>query len=161
MSSAFQDGRPDAEHGNQAGTGEHVARTNGDTNLLVVADTDTLSDRMWVQVQEFFGQKILNAWSDNGVLFANMLDNFTGSSDLISIRGRETSSRPFERVNELRLEADQKFRATEESLQARLKETEEKLIALQNQRDDINALVLSPEQGSGNPEIPAGKTQYS
>ena len=146
LSSAFPDGRPDAEPGNQAGTGEHVARTNGDTNLLVVADTDTLSDRMWVQVQEFFGQKILNAWSDNGALFANMLDNFTGSSDLISIRGRETSSRPFEKVNELRLEADQKFRATEESLQARLKETEEKLIALQNQRDDINALVLSPEQ---------------
>ena len=145
LNSAFPDGRPDGA-GDQAGIEEHVAKTNGDANLLIVADTDTLSDRMWVQVQEFFGQKILNAWSDNGALFANMLDNFTGSSDLISIRGRETSSRPFEKVNRLRLEADQKFRATEESLQARLKETEEKLIALQGQRDDVNALMLSPEQ---------------
>ncbi|MGV8442238.1 Gldg family protein, partial [Pseudomonas aeruginosa] len=26
-------------------------------NVIVVADTDLLSDRMWVQVQDFFGQR--------------------------------------------------------------------------------------------------------
>lgn len=147
LSSAFPEGRPDAESNEQAVDGAtHLAGTTGDANLVIVADTDILGDSMWVQVQDFFGQKIFNAWADNGALIANVLDNLAGSSDLISIRGRETSSRPFLKVNELRLAADQKFRATEESLQARLKDTEAKLVSLQKQRDDANALVLSAEQ---------------
>ena len=105
-----------------------------------------LSDRMWVQVQDFFGQQIFNSWANNGDLIINAIDNLTGSSDLISIRGRETSTRPFERVNELRLAADQKFRSTEEALQAKLAETEKKLVELQQARDDSNELMLSPEQ---------------
>ena len=101
---------------------------------------------MWVQVQEFFGQQIFNNWANNGDLVINTVDNLTGSSDLISIRGRETSTRPFERVNELRLAADQKFRSTEESLQAKLTSTEQKLVELQKQREDGSELLLSPEQ---------------
>ena len=147
LDSAFPEGLPvEDANGHADSRGRHVASTKEDANLVIVADTDTLGDSMWVQVQEFFGQKIFNPWADNSALFANILDNLAGSSDLISIRGRETSSRPFVKVNELRLAADQKFRATEESLQTRLKETEERLIALQKQRDDANALVLSPEQ---------------
>ena len=147
LDSAFPEGLPvEDANGHADREGRHVASTKEDANLVIVADTDTLGDSMWVQVQEFFGQKIFNSWADNSALFANILDNLAGSSDLISIRGRETSSRPFVKVNELRLAADQKFRATEESLQTRLKETEERLITLQKQRDDANALVLSPEQ---------------
>ena len=115
-------------------------------NLIVVTDTDILSDRMWVQVQNFFGQQLFNTWADNGDLIINAVDNLTGSSDLISIRGRETSSRPFMRVQELRLAADQKFRATEQSLQTRLEETEQKLVQLQKQREGTSDLALSPEQ---------------
>lgn len=150
LNSAFPNGRPKTpEDGEQQGAqATHLTGTQGDVNLIVVADTDILSDRMWVQVQEFFGQKIFNTWANNGDLVINAVDNLTGSSDLISIRGRGTSSRPFVRVNELRLAADQKFRATEESLQAKLAETEQKLVELQKQRDDTNALMLSPEQES-------------
>ena len=101
---------------------------------------------MWVQVQEFFGEQVFNAWANNGDLIINAVDNLTGSSDLISIRGRETSTRPFERVNDLRLAADQKFRSTEEKLQAQLAETEAKLVELQKVRDDGDELMLSPEQ---------------
>ncbi len=149
LNTAFPNGKPDAsgedEDANEVTFPTHLS-TQENANLIVVADTDILSDRMWVQVQEFFGQQIFNTWANNGDLFINAVDNLTGSSDLISIRGRETSSRPFERVNELRLAADQKFRATEESLQAKLTATEQKLLELQKQRDDTNALVLSPEQ---------------
>ena len=149
LSSAFPEGAPKAsseDEEEQKSPDEHIAQTSEETNLLVVADTDLLSDRMWVQVQEFFGQQILNSWANNGDLLINSLDNLVGSTDLISIRGRETSARPFTKVNEIRLAADQKFRATEESLQAKLAETEKKLVALQQQRDDTNTLALSPEQ---------------
>lgn len=126
--------------------GNHSLSSAENVNLIVVADTDMLSDRMWVQVQEFFGEQVFNAWANNGDFIINAVDNLTGSSDLISIRGRETSSRPFERVNDLRLAADQKFRSTEEKLQAQLTETEAKLVELQKVRDDGDELMLSPEQ---------------
>jgi len=149
LESAFKSGRPmmsDAKAIDESKYGEHLIATTEDANLFIVADTDMLSDRMWVQVQEFFGEQIFNAWANNGDMIINSVDNLTGSSDLIGIRGRETSSRPFELVNDLRLEADQKFRSTEQQLQAQLAETEKKLLELQKVREDSDELQLSPEQ---------------
>ncbi len=149
LNTAFKNGRPamsDAKKVDDSKYGEHLESTKEDANLIIVADTDMLSDRMWVQVQDFFGQQIFNSWANNGDLIINAVDNLTGTSDLISIRGRETSTRPFERVNDLRLAADQKFRSTEEKLQAQLAETEAKLVELQKARDDGDELMLSPEQ---------------
>lgn len=145
LNSAFPDGRPVMDEEDVPDT-DHLMSTQEDANLIIIADTDALSDRMWVQTQEFFGQRIFNAWANNGDLVINAIDNLTGSSDLISIRGREISSRPFIRVQELRLAADQNFRATEQSLQIKLEEAEQKLVQLQKQRDDNNDLMLSPEQ---------------
>jgi ABC-type uncharacterized transport system involved in gliding motility auxiliary subunit len=136
----------DAKKVDESKYGDHLPSSSESVNLIVVADTDMLSDRMWVQVQDFFGQQVFNAWANNGDFIINAVDNLTGSSDLISIRGRETSTRPFERVNDLRLAADQKFRSTEEKLQAQLAETEAKLLELQKVRDDSDELMLSPEQ---------------
>ena len=149
LDSAFKSGRPlmsEAKAIDESKYGEHLEKTKEDANLFIVADTDMLSDRMWVQVQEFFGQQIFNAWANNGDLVINTADNLTGSSDLIGIRGRETSTRPFDRVNDLRLAADQQFRSTEQKLQAKLAETEQKLVELQKIRDDSDELMLSPEQ---------------
>ena len=149
LDSSFKNGRPmmsEAKAVDESKYGEHLESTKEDANLFIVADTDMLSDRMWVQVQEFFGQQIFNAWANNGDLVINTADNFAGSSDLIGIRGRETSTRPFELVNDLRLAADQKFRSTEQRLQAELAETEQKLVELQKVRDDSDELMLSPEQ---------------
>ena len=136
----------DAKKEDESKYDDHLLRTKDNANLIVVADTDMLSDRMWTQVQEFFGQQIFNSWANNGDFVINSVDNLTGSLDLISIRGRATSTRPFDRVNDLRLAADQKFRSTEEALQSKLAETEKKLVELQKLRDDNNELALSPEQ---------------
>lgn len=145
LNSAFPGGAPVKVEEESSPEHNHLTSVEN-ANLIVIADTDILSDRMWVQVQNFFGQQLFNTWADNGDLIINAVDNLAGSSDLISIRGRETSSRPFVRVQELRLAADQKFRATEQSLQARLEETEQKLVQLQKQREGTSDLALSPEQ---------------
>ena len=55
-------------------------------NVIVVADTDLLSDRMWVQVQDFFGQRMPQPWADNASFTINALDNLSGSDALISVR---------------------------------------------------------------------------
>ncbi|MCH7507999.1 MAG: hypothetical protein IID60_11950, partial [Proteobacteria bacterium] len=66
--------------------------------------------------------------------------------NLISIRTRVSSSRPFVRVSELQVEAERSYLATEERLQQELTETERKLTDLQLAKGESNLLVLSDEQ---------------
>ncbi len=113
-------------------------------NVVVIADTDLLSDFMWVQQRNFFGQTIAQPFANNGELVWNALDNLGGSDDLISIRGRAPYSRPFERVEALRRDADTRFRSTEQQLQTQLQQTEEQLSKLQSAQPGGDA-ILSPE----------------
>jgi ABC-type uncharacterized transport system involved in gliding motility auxiliary subunit len=130
----------------ERGGANHLAESKQPVNILLVADTDLLSDRLWVQVQIVFGQRIMNAFANNGDFVANAVDNMTGSSALISIRGRATSARPFTTVEALRRGADDRFRATERKLNEELQETERKLNELQRARADDSSMLLSPEQ---------------
>lgn len=114
-------------------------------NVIVVADTDLLSDRMWVQVQDFFGQRFPQPWADNGSFVVNALDNLAGSDALISVRSRGRSARPFLVVEDLQRQAENRFRETEEVLQNRLAETEAQLAELQS-LDPEQALELTLEQ---------------
>jgi ABC-type uncharacterized transport system involved in gliding motility auxiliary subunit len=115
-------------------------------NLIVFADTDLLSDFLWVREQNFFGQRIAQAWASNGDLVQNALDNLAGSTDLISVRGRASFTRPFERVEALRRAADERFRAKEQELEHELRDTEDKLTALRSKGGKQAALMLTPEQ---------------
>jgi ABC-type uncharacterized transport system involved in gliding motility auxiliary subunit len=115
-------------------------------NLVIFADTDMLSDYLWVREQNFFGQRVANAFANNGDLLMNSLDNLAGSTDLISVRGRATFTRPFERVDALRRSADDRFRAKEQELEKQLRSTEDKLTALQSKRNDKSSVILTPEQ---------------
>lgn len=115
-------------------------------NLIVVADTDLLSDFLWVRQQNFFGQRVAQAWANNGDFVWNAIDNLAGSGDLISLRGRASFRRPFERVEALRRDADDRFRAKEVELEQELEATEQTLTQLQSQGSTQPGVLVSPEQ---------------
>ena len=117
-----------------------------DIQVVLFADTDVLSDRLWVQVQNFFGQQIASAFADNGSLITNLVDNLSGSSALIDVRSRGQFTRPFSVVQELRLNAEMQYLQSEEDLQQRLSETERKLTELESSRVEDGLLTLSSEQ---------------
>ncbi|MBS0589987.1 MAG: Gldg family protein [Proteobacteria bacterium] len=124
----------------------HLAESQSPGEIILVADTDVLTNRLWVQVQAFFGQQITNAFANNGDFIVNAVDNLGGSSDLISIRGRATSQRPFTTVDNMRRAAEESFRGKERELQQRLSDTERKLTELQSGKSKENEMILSPEQ---------------
>jgi gliding motility-associatede transport system auxiliary component len=129
-----------------AGAANHLESTD-DPSIVVVADVDVLSDRLWVQVRRsVFGQQVATAFASNGDFVANALANLSGSAELIGLRSRATFARPFVRVEELRREADARFRETEQRLQAELADTERRLGELQSTREDTSSLLMSPEQ---------------
>ena len=146
VDSAFPQGPPPDEKAPAGPPAAHLAKSAQPANIVIIADTDMLMDYMWVQMHEVFGQRVAQAFANNGDLVANILDNLSGSSALISVRGRATFSRPFERVEALRRQADDRLRNKALELQSELQQTETKLTELQNKRNDQSSLVLSPEQ---------------
>ncbi len=142
LASAFPNGSPATDE-EDAG---HLKTSVTDASIILFADTDLLTDRFWVQVQTFLDQRLATAFANNGDLLVNALDNLSGSSDLISIRGRAGYTRPFSRVEALRREAEASLQANEQELERQLKTTEESLARLQSQRLDQNAVLLSDEQ---------------
>jgi ABC-type uncharacterized transport system involved in gliding motility auxiliary subunit len=155
LKTAFPDGPPAAPE-DSGGTAEDNAAptevaerlTQIDSgNVVVVADVDVLSDRLWVQIQRsLFGQQLATAFANNGDFVGNAIANLAGSEDLIGLRSRASFARPFDTVDTLRREADARFRTTEQQLQAELAETEQRLGDLQAARDDTTSLLMSPEQ---------------
>jgi ABC-type uncharacterized transport system involved in gliding motility auxiliary subunit len=146
VDSAFPQGPPPDQKAPAGPPAAHLTKSAQPANIVIIADTDMLMDYMWVQMHEVFGQRVAQAFANNGDLVANVLDNLSGSSALISVRGRATFSRPFERVEALRHQADDRLRSKALELQAELQQTETKLTELQNKRNDQSSLALSPEQ---------------
>lgn len=136
--SAFPDGLENSE-------GEHLTQTQ-DINVILIADTDILADRLWVQVQNFFGQRIASPWANNGEMVINALDNLSGGASLISIRSRGRFTRPFDVVQDLRREAEASYQESADDLQSQLAETEQRLTELQSAQSEGNLFGLSPEQ---------------
>jgi ABC-type uncharacterized transport system involved in gliding motility auxiliary subunit len=116
--------------------------------LLVVSDTDLLSDRLWVQVQNFFGQQIVSPWADNGSFLVNALENFSGHPDLIAIRSQGRFTRPFDKVEALRLDAEARFLEQQTRLQDELNATEAKLVELEQLRGEGDGAMFSDEQAA-------------
>ena len=116
----------------------------GEIHVIVVGDTDFLQDQFWVQRQNVFGQSIPIPISANGSFVINALDNLTGSGDLIGIRSRGRFLRPFTVVNELRQDAELRFREKEKELLQRLEETEARLSELRT--GDGDEIVLTEDQ---------------
>jgi ABC-type uncharacterized transport system involved in gliding motility auxiliary subunit len=119
----------------------YIAEARSPINVVVVADTDLLDDRFWVQSQDFFGQRVATPTANNGDFVVNSVDNLSGSDGLISLRARGQSTRPFLLVQQIQSEAESRFRATERQLQERLRETEQRLAQMRTQG--------APEQAQG------------
>ena len=158
---AFPDGRPSPELSGEeeaessgadaAGSeaepkAEHISESAEDVQILLVADADMLADRFWVVVQEFLGNRIAVPSAANSALVVNALDNLTGSGDLISVRNRGTFTRPFTRVVALKQQAERAFRAKEQELIAQLKETEQRLVELEESNQGNDTLVITDAQ---------------
>jgi ABC-type uncharacterized transport system involved in gliding motility auxiliary subunit len=146
IESAFPQGPPADQKAPAGPPSAHLAKSTAPANIVIIADTDLLMDYMWVQSREVFGQRVAQPFANNGDFVANILDNLSGSSALISVRGRASFSRPFERVEALRRQADDRLRGKALELQAELQQTESKLTDLQGKRNDQSSLMLSPEQ---------------
>lgn len=148
---AFPDGKPNAaapENGEpKPEETEASLKESQEINVIVVADCDMLQDNFWTRTQNIFGQKIAMPIANNADFVVNALDNLSGSNDLISLRSRGSSTRPFEKVAEIRRAADTHYGQKVSELEAKLKDAQDRIDALEGQKEGAaSGLILSPEQ---------------
>jgi ABC-type uncharacterized transport system involved in gliding motility auxiliary subunit len=126
--------------------GEFLKQSAQPINIVVVADTDMLDDKFWLQKQEFFGQRVLVPTANNGDFVANAIEVLAGGDDLVGLRTRGTSARPFDVVDRIQAKAQARYSAEEHELQAKLKDTQTKLEGLTGKDQGSAATTLSAEQ---------------
>ena len=117
-------------------------KASGRINVIVVADTDMLSDQFWVDTREFLGQQVAVPNASNSAFVVNALDNLSGSESLIALRARGTDERPFKLVAELRRDAERRYREKEQALTAKLKEVQDQLAKFESGAEG-GAVILS------------------
>jgi ABC-type uncharacterized transport system involved in gliding motility auxiliary subunit len=125
--------------------GSSLKESKDTSTLIVVADTDWLFDDFSVEKFNFLGQTAVQPLNDNLAFAANALEFLGGSQDLISIRGKGSSLRPFDVVRDMEIEAQKKYQEKLTRLEARLQEVQTKLSELQGKKSEGNRLVATPE----------------
>ena len=144
--SAYPDGLLSEDEDEETVAVEDIIK-EGRVDAVLVGDTDILADHFWIRTQNFFGVQIPQSIANNGDFVVNTLDNLAGNTDLISLRSRGEFSRPFILVEQIRRDAEARFREQEQALQARLEETEQKIAQLQQEGGE-SALLLTDEQAA-------------
>lgn len=143
---AFPDGRPPDEEENgeqdaEDGAGENASsdeeaylrQSDGPINIIVMADSDIFDDAIYVGQVNMGGAPQRVSGRDNDAFILNAVDYLMGSNDLLSLRARAVSDRPFEVVEDLRRAAEERFLEEEQILRTRLEEVEQRLRELRGQ----------------------------
>lgn len=145
VSSAFPEGTPTEEdYSEETGTEPRLTQPHAMSaeaaNIIIIADADFIDDRFWVRVDEFLGERLIQKTTDNGDFLISAVENLMGSNDLISLRARASSGRPFTLVQDIQRSAEERFLPKQEEL-------EQKLIQISARIDELrgNAMAVGSE----------------
>ncbi len=125
--------------------GELLAKNVKPANVILVGDADVVMDRNWVQRRNLLGSEVAQAFANNGDFVINAIEQMAGGAMLADLRGRGVSWRPFEKIQQIEQDANQRYRAKEQALQEKLKDAEQKLQDL-GRGGQKGTEVLTPQQ---------------
>ncbi|MBQ0031258.1 MAG: Gldg family protein, partial [bacterium] len=107
------------------------ALAEGKGAVLLFADSDFLADDFCVRMMKTMFGNIPQLINDNLSLFSNVIEQFAGREELIGVRSRGASDRPFDVVDALEAQAMRKWQRKQADLEAELQMTQQRLQALQ------------------------------
>jgi ABC-type uncharacterized transport system involved in gliding motility auxiliary subunit len=149
VKSAFPNGRPKTAEGDVPPAplveAPALAESKTPISVIVVSDCDMLQDQWTVTTQNFGGMRLASPVNDNIAFVANAIDYLEGSTDLISLRSRGSSSRPFKVVEDLKRDAEQRFRAQEQELQSKADSASQRIEELLSKRQGTSLEILSAD----------------
>jgi ABC-type uncharacterized transport system involved in gliding motility auxiliary subunit len=128
----------------------HIAQATENNSLVLIADTDFINDGAAVQIQDVLGQRLVYPINGNLAFVQALVDQYAGDAALISLRTRQSATRPFTVIKEMETRAQQAYTEKIKDIQDSLQATQEKLQALQKTAPApgaaAGAAILSKEQ---------------
>jgi len=128
----------------------HIAQGTADNSLVLIADTDFINDGAAVQIQDLLGQRLVYPINGNLAFVQALVDQYAGDAALISLRTRQSATRPFTVIKEMETRAQQAYTEKIKDIQDSLQATQEKLQALQKTAPApgaaAGAAILTKEQ---------------
>lgn len=142
--SAFPDGPPNST--NETANASHLKEGTRETSVVLVADTDLLFDQFVARIQNLFGRRMIFPMNGNLNLVQGLVEQTAGDENLIEIRSRATMNRPFTRIREMEVVAQDRYRSKIRELEKSLQDTQTRLNELQQGKQTGERFILSPEQ---------------
>jgi len=125
----------------------HLSRSKKPIDVIVVADADLLHEKFWADMRIEGDQQVPTPFANNADFLVNALDTLAGGEELMGLRARRESSRPFELVAQIRREAERRYRSKERELIDRINETQDEVDSLLAREGAvIGADVLSTKE---------------
>lgn len=150
---AFPEGKPAAEPAEPKTDTQPptpgLKESQAENTVLIFADADFIQDQVAVQEMPnpFGGQQpVVVPANGNLSLAQGAAEQMSGNENLIALRSRGVSQRPFTVVQEMEEQAQAKFRDKILELETALQDTQRKLSELQQGKDNAEKFILSPEQ---------------
>jgi len=127
--------------------GPHLAASQKPGRLIIVADSDFMMDPFTVRQRQVGGQVATEPVNDNFGFVVSALETLGGSDELVGLRSKGTSLRPFKRVQEIERVAQVRYQAKLDEIERRLEEANAKIAELSRQSGGVTAkgLVITPE----------------
>lgn len=113
---------------------------------IIIGDSDFVADQFCVQVQDFFGQRIVQPFNANLTFAQNLVEQMAGDVNLVGSRSKASLNRPFTRIKKMEAQAQENYRSRIKTLEDSLQETQRKLGELQAKKEQGQRFILSPEQ---------------
>ncbi len=125
----------------------HLPESKKPGRLMVVADSDFMLDPFTVRQRQASGQVAMEAINDNLAFVLSALETLGGSDELVSLRSKGTSIRPFKRVVALEREAQVRYQAKLDEIEKRLEDANGKIaeISKRSGADNSKGLIITPE----------------
>jgi ABC-type uncharacterized transport system involved in gliding motility auxiliary subunit len=145
---AFPNGDPANSGTNAAAGATSALKASATPNTVVLfGDSDLLADDFSLRKEDSpFGQ-IVNPMNANLDLAQNLVEQMAGDENLIAVRSRATTSRPFTRIKKMEAEAEAQGEARIADLQQSLEASQQRLSEMQQQKKGADQrFILSPEQ---------------
>jgi ABC-type uncharacterized transport system involved in gliding motility auxiliary subunit len=126
---------------------DHLKESKKPGRLFVVADSDFMLDAFTVRQRQINGQVAMEELNDNLKFVLSSLETLGGSNELVTLRSKGTSIRPFQRVVALEREAQKEYQAKLDEIEKRLEEANNKIneISRRTGGDLSKGLVITPE----------------
>jgi len=118
-----------------------------ENSVILFGDVDMVEDQVAVtETGNAFGARLFVPNNGNLALAEGAVEQLSGDSNLIAMRSRASTVRPFTVIREMQAQAETHYQSTIRQLERSLADTQTKLNQLQQTKESGQRFILSPEQ---------------